>query len=1048
MLIFIAVIIVMAMPPTFADAAYTPKSVSKLVADVDGINPSSTGRIPLILIHGVHGTDSATFAAIDGMTTNEKAYFLNFINYFYSSDLKEKYQLYRFHYLSDQLTVKDIGQGLREWLDDFIQNKKIKDGKIVILAHSMGGLVARSYMEEQQHLQGTYASQFGGARVEKLITLATPHHGSPGANGASRDALMANAALWQGVVQLACFYYNSQYSFATAISDSAVNRSDLRTDNFAFDNNTLIMNDNAWLTQLNQNTFYDNKMIAYYGSIDLNDTERTLIYNEVLNSSPLYLPIYASQGGNHQKLLVANIIMNEGLNAHFPFNDGMVPEDSAKFGGHTLNKPAVKMTNYDHEQMKDGRNLLPNELFDLLNVDLNNIYTSSSITPIVAAEYFIDIDPGEGNGFALPAKDGAFDTTMEDVELSLPTSNLTIGAHNLYIRMKNINGLWGTPRKIMFYVEGNKYIAGEEYYIDADPGVGNGIPVTASDGLYNAAREVGTAAIDTSNLSTGLHILYVRAKDSEGHWGTSRHYMFEVLNPPVIVAAEYYVDTDPGQGGGTALNAVDASFDSIIENISGTLNTSSLSAGDHSLYVRAKDSYGRWGGVSEAIVNVTVDTTPPVVNAGGNQTRKAVFTQTATATDTNVMTYAWSKQAGPGTVTFGTATGLSTTITASLEGTYTIRFTATDAAGNSSFSDITLVWDTTPPVAVIGAPSAMVTKAGPVTYTVSYTGADAVTLAAANVTLNKTGTADGTIAVSGTGNTARTVTISDITGDGTLGISIAAGTASDVAGNQAIASGPSATFIVDNTPPVVNTGGNQTKNGLFTQTATGTDTNVMTYAWSKQAGPGTVTFGTATGLSMTITASLDGTYTIRFTATDAAGNSAFSDMTLVWDTTPPELTLKTVTTPTGLSQQTITGTVTNAATVTVTTDTAASDGTASINANTWSYTITGLVEGTNGVTVTARDAADNVATATTSIMYVNAKGDVNGDWVVDLQDAITALQVFSGMTSAVLRADFSTSGADVNDDGRLGLEEVLYILQKLAGMREQLTAGTGSGSGF
>ncbi|MHB8092066.1 MAG: putative Ig domain-containing protein, partial [Syntrophales bacterium] len=286
------------------------------------------------------------------------------------------------------------------------------------------------------------------------------------------------------------------------------------------------------------------------------------------------------------------------------------------------------------------------------------------------------------------------------------------------------------------------------------------------------------------------------------------------------------------------------------------------------------------------------DSTPPVVgitiNGGGaSQTINRTFTQTATATDASSMTYSWSKQAGPGDVTFATATGLSSTITASLEGTYTIRFTATDAAGNSAFSDMTLVWDTTPPVAVIGAPSTTVTKAGSVTYTVTYTGADAVTLAAEDVTLVKTGTADGTIAVSGTENTTRTVTISGITGDGTLGLSIAAGTASDLAGNQAIAVGPSATFIVDNTPPVVNPGGNQTKNGTFTQTATGMDANTMTYSWSKQAGPGTVTFGTVDALSSTITASLEGTYTIRFTATDAAGNSAFSDMTLVWDTTPP-----------------------------------------------------------------------------------------------------------------------------------------------------------------
>jgi hypothetical protein len=85
-----------------------------------------------------------------------------------------------------------------------------------------------------------------------------------------------------------------------------------------------------------------------------------------------------------------------------------------------------------------------------------------------------------------------------------------------------------------------------------------------------------------------------------------------------------------------------------------------------------------------------------------------------------------------------------------------------------------------------------------VTYTVTYTGADNVTLAAGNVMLNKTSTANGSVGVTGSGST-RTITISNITGfDGTLGITIAANTAGDLAGNLAAGAGPSATFTVDN----------------------------------------------------------------------------------------------------------------------------------------------------------------------------------------------------------------------------------------------------------
>ena len=104
--------------------------------------------------------------------------------------------------------------------------------------------------------------------------------------------------------------------------------------------------------------------------------------------------------------------------------------------------------------------------------------------------------------------------------------------------------------------------------------------------------------------------------------------------------------------------------------------------------------------------------------------------------------------------------------------------------------------DTTPPTVTIGAPSVTTTQHGPVTFTVTYSGADAVTLANANVTLNTTGTATGTAAVSGAGTATRTVTVTGITGQGTIGISVASGTAADTAGNQAAAAGPSATFSV------------------------------------------------------------------------------------------------------------------------------------------------------------------------------------------------------------------------------------------------------------
>ncbi|MDI9569449.1 MAG: hypothetical protein QM278_01740 [Pseudomonadota bacterium] len=63
------------------------------------------------------------------------------------------------------------------------------------------------------------------------------------------------------------------------------------------------------------------------------------------------------------------------------------------------------------------------------------------------------------------------------------------------------------------------------------------------------------------------------------------------------------------------------------------------------------------------------------------------------------------------------------------------------------------------------------------------------------------------------------------------------------------------------------------------------------------------------------------------------------------------------------------------------------------------------------------------------------KGDVNGDGVVDMADAIIALKALAGGPGASIRPNYATSGADVNDDNRVGLAEAIYILQTMATKR-------------
>ena len=129
-----------------------------------------------------------------------------------------------------------------------------------------------------------------------------------------------------------------------------------------------------------------------------------------------------------------------------------------------------------------------------------------------------------------------------------------------------------------------------------------------------------------------------------------------------------------------------------------------------------------------------------------------------------------------------------------------------DAAGNGAVVGFSagqvITVDNTVPAAAIGSPSSPDTDSGPVTFTVTYTGADFVTLGIPDITLNTTGGVTATVQVSGTGLVTRVITLTNIQGAGTIGVSLAAATASDLAGNAAPGAGPSA-LVTANQAPVL-----------------------------------------------------------------------------------------------------------------------------------------------------------------------------------------------------------------------------------------------------
>ena len=376
-----------------------------------------------------------------------------------------------------------------------------------------------------------------------------------------------------------------------------------------------------------------------------------------------------------------------------------------------------------------------------------------------------------------------------------------------------------------------------------------------------------------------------------------------------------------------------------------------------------------------------------------------------------------------------------------LEGNYQFEATVTDQAGNSSEYSIpaTFVVDNTRPTISIAGPSGSFAAGGPITYTVTYADVNfnAATLAPGNVTLNKTGTAGGTVSVTGTGLT-RTVTISGISGDGSLGISIGAGTASDLAGNPAPAASPSGMFVVDNTRPTISIAGPSgsfAAGGPITYTVTYADVNFN----AATLAPGNVTLnktGTAggtvsvSGTNQTRTVTIsgisgDGSLGISIgggTASDLAGNSApatGSSETFVVDNTRPTISIAG---PSGSYAVggPITYTVTyadvnfNSATLapgSVTLNkTGTAGGTVSISGTALirTVTISGISgDGSLGISIgagTASDLAGNPAPATGS----------SGTFVVDNTRPTISVAGPSGSYTAAGPITYTVTYADVN----------------------------------
>ncbi|MBN8852151.1 MAG: hypothetical protein BGO55_00200 [Sphingobacteriales bacterium 50-39] len=218
-------------------------------------------------------------------------------------------------------------------------------------------------------------------------------------------------------------------------------------------------------------------------------------------------------------------------------------------------------------------------------------------------EYYIDMDPGYGQATSIPFPPGP---SLTNFALNLNPGSLTSGVHILGIRARDANGGWSLDNKWLFVKPYPADSTGPgpvpnlnkiEYYLDTDPGYGKAtaIPFSPGTGVANAALN-----INPGSVTSGVHILCIRAQDANGRWSLDNKWLFARPYPsdstgpgpaPNLSRVEYYLDTDPGYGKATAVAFTPGTN---LANINININPSSLANGIHLLGIRAQDAKGDW----------------------------------------------------------------------------------------------------------------------------------------------------------------------------------------------------------------------------------------------------------------------------------------------------------------------------------------------------------------------------------------------------------------------------------------------------------------------
>ena len=235
-------------------------------------------------------------------------------------------------------------------------------------------------------------------------------------------------------------------------------------------------------------------------------------------------------------------------------------------------------------------------------------------------EYFVDSDPGTGNGIPVTL---TATQNINSFSFNADLTGIPNGFHRIYLRSMDAYGKWSHTYNAYFdnvivpayAIAPSPVVNFEEveYFVDTDPGFGNGNKIVITPGSDLANQNI---LVNVTGLSTGVHRLYIRSKNADGKWSLTHFGLFDnsfatpypvaPATAPLIGEMEYYIDTDPGFGNATPV-LFTAGTD--ISNLNIDIPINSLANGTHTLYMRSRQNPWSFSAYAEFLVGSVLPVT-------------------------------------------------------------------------------------------------------------------------------------------------------------------------------------------------------------------------------------------------------------------------------------------------------------------------------------------------------------------------------------------------------------------------------------------------------